>query len=95
MYMKKNRITKDLKRMGLLPTKKQYGEIKAVGIISLIAFIVLVSFYGMWRYPVTHYPQYDYLDIKHHSGKSYQHYAYQEDLPYCGNDPYYRKLINA
>ena len=47
----KNKITKDLKKMGLLPTKKKQEEMKIVGWISLLVLLVMFSVWGAYKYP--------------------------------------------
>ena len=87
----KNKITKDLKKMGLLPTKKKQEEMKIVGWISLLVLLVMFSVWGAYKYP--HYkiaPGIEYLD-NNLPAQHYSDVAYDWEIPYCGNDPEYRK----
>ena len=83
------KITKDLKRMGLIPTKKKQEEMQIVGWISLLVMLVMFAVWGAYKYP--HYmiqPGLDYLDYnlpaQHYSDLARTHKFPCE----CGNDPY-------
>ena len=85
----KKKITKDLKRMGLIPTKKKQEEMKIVGWLSLLCLLVMFSVWGAYKYP--HYmiqPGLDYLDYNL-PANHYSYIAWYEETPECGNDPYF------
>jgi len=85
----KNRITKDLKRMGLLPTKKKQEEMKIVGWISLLCLLVVFSVYGAYKYPeYMIQPGVDYLDYNL-PAQHFSNVAFSDEVPECGNDPYF------
>jgi len=84
---KKRNIIKDLKRMGLVPTTKQYNQIMTLGVWILVLFIIGLSFYGMYKYPTPPHiydyyttPDYRFSDI-----------ATSDDCE-CGNDPSCRPM---
>ena len=79
---KKRNIIKDLKRMGLVPTTKQYNQIMTLGAWILVLFIIGLSFYGMYKYPTPPhiYDYYSPTDFK------YTNVANIEECE-CGNDP--------
>ena len=53
--MSKKNIIKDLKRMGLIPTKKQQDQMwMLVGILVLLTMTGL-AMYGAWKYPVPYH----------------------------------------
>ena len=84
----KNRITKDLKRLGLIPTKKKQEEMQIVGWISLLVMLVMFAVWGAYKYP--HYmisPDVDYNIPAQH----FSNVAWVDETPECGNDPEYRK----
>jgi hypothetical protein len=78
---KKRNIIKDLKRMGLVPTTKQYNQIMTLGIWILVLGFICLSFYGMYKYPTPHI-YHDYNVPANH----YSVIAYVEECE-CGNDP--------
>jgi len=84
----RNKITKDLKRMGLIPTKKKQEEMKIVGFVSLLILLVMFSVWGAYKYPIT--PGLEYIDYNL-PAQHYSNIAYDWEIPYCGNDPEYRK----
>ena len=84
----RNKITKDLKRMGLIPTKKKQEEMKIVGFVSLLILLVLFSIWGAYKYPIT--PGLEYIDYNL-PAQHFSTFAYDWEIPYCGNDPEYRK----
>ena len=82
----KNRITKDLKKMGLIPTKKKREEMQIVGWISLLILLVMFSVWGAYKYPIT--PGLEYLDYNL-PAQHFSTIAWYDDIPECGNDPYF------
>ena len=84
----KKRITKDLKRMGLIPTKKKQEEMQIVGWISLLVMLVMFAVWGAYKYPIQ--PGLEYMDYNL-PAQHFSTFAYDWELPYCGNDPEYRK----
>ena len=52
--MSKKNIMKDLKRMGLIPTKKQHEQIMLVGSILLLVLLTGLAMYGAWTVSYTH-----------------------------------------
>ena len=79
---KRRNIIKDLKRMGLVPTTKQYEQIMTLGAWIFVLFIIGLSFYGMYKYPT---PPHIYNDMNV-PANHYSTFAKLEDCE-CGNDP--------
>ena len=79
----KNRITKDLKKMGLIPTKKKQEEMQIVGWISLLVLLVMFSIWGAYMYPIT--PNLEYLDYNL-PAQHFSNIAWYDEIPECGND---------
>jgi|7_EtaG_2_1085326.scaffolds.fasta_scaffold54567_3 hypothetical protein len=80
--MAKQKYIKFLKKSGLIPTTKQYEDMKSFILIMIVLSIVILSIVGMLKYPMpTHY--YDNLSPT----IDYRGVAYDDDLPECGNDP--------
>ena len=52
---KKMNVIKDLKRLGLVPTTKQYNQIMLVGGLLLFAILTGLAMYGAWKYPIPHH----------------------------------------
>ncbi len=73
--------------MGIIPTTKQYEQMKLTLLFLLGVCMLVLGFYGMWKYPIpTHY----YDNINHPAG----HYSTialfpLEEVPECGNDIYH------
>ena len=88
----KNKITRDLKRMGLVPNKKQRSEMRMVGVLSLIVLTLVFAVWGAFKYPeYMIQPGIDYLDYNLPA----QHFSYMagiDETPECGNDPYYSRF---
>ena len=85
----RNRITKDLERMGLIPTKRKQEEMRIVGWICLLCLLVIFSVWGAYKYP--HYmisPDVDYLDYNL-PAQHFSNVAWVDETPECGNDPYF------
>ena len=88
----KNKITKDLKKMGLLPTKKKQEEMKIVGWISLLCLLVMFAIWGGYKYPeYLMQPGLEYLDYNL-PAQHFSNVAWIDEIPECGNDPYYSKF---
>ena len=85
----RNKITKDLKRMGLIPTKKKQEEMKIVGFVSLLILLVMFSVWGGYKYPIT--PNLEYLDYNL-PAQHFSNVAFSDEAPECGNDPYFELL---
>ena len=84
----KNKITKDLKKMGLLPTKKKQEEMTLVATLSILVLMLVFAIWGALKYPeYMIQPGVDYLEYNLPA----QHFTY-DDIPECGNDPYYSKF---
>jgi len=82
--MSKKNIIKDLKRMGLIPTKKQQDQMwMLVGILVLLTMTGL-AMYGAWKYPVP----YHYYENMNYPANHYSNFAFVDDIICeCGNDP--------
>ena len=83
----KKRLFKDLKKMGLIPTKKQSEDMQIVGWISLMILLVMFSMWGAYKYPIT--PNLEYLDYNL-PAQHFSNIAVYEETPECGNDLYYK-----
>ena len=53
--MSKKNIIKDLKRMKLIPTKKQHEQLMLIGTICLLVLITGLAMWGAWKYPIPHH----------------------------------------
>ena len=74
---------KDLKKMGLIPTKKQSEDMKVVGMILVFVLLTGLAMYGAWKYPIP-YHYYDNMIYP----VEYSNLAVIEDIICeCGNDP--------
>mgnify|MGYP003135003234 CR=1 FL=1 len=90
--MKKN-IIKDLKRMGLVPTNKQFEHMKIVAVISVLVLMLMLALYGMWKYPLPpHYFENMNYPANHYHDVAFIHTI--DDVPECGNDIYHKYYIN-
>ncbi len=85
--MSKNKIMKDLKKMGLIPTKKQSEDMKVVGMILVFILLTGLAMYGAWKYPIPHH----YYENMNMPAQHYSNVAYTEECE-CGNDPSCRPL---
>jgi len=54
MSKKEPNMKKTLKHLGLIPNKKKYETMKIVGIYSSIVFILLLSIFGAYKYPLNY-----------------------------------------
>ena len=84
--MKKNKLLKDLKRMGLIPTTKQYEQMMLTGVILVLVLITGLAMWGAIKYPIPDH----YYDNMNYPANHYSNLAIFDDIPECGNDPYYR-----
>ena len=83
------KIIKDLKKMGLIPTKKKQEEMKVVGWISLLIILVMIAVWGGYNYPqYMMQPGLEYLDYNL-PAQHYSNVAFFDEVPECGNDPYF------
>ena len=85
MSKKKLNIIKDLKKMGLVPTKKQQEQMLVFGACIFFIFVMALAIYGMYKYPVPHDLYYEGINYPaNHWGLAlYDDFIYCE----CGNDP--------
>ena len=84
MAKKKYNIIKDLKKLGLVPTTKQYEQLMLVGTICLLVLITGLAMYGAWKYPIPHH----YYDNMNYPANHYSNLAITDDIICeCGNDP--------
>ena len=84
MSKKKRNIIKDLKRMRLIATNKQWEQMKIVGVISVILLILVLATLGSIKYPIPHH----YYDNMNYTPSMYSNLAIVEDISCeCGNDP--------
>ena len=82
--MSKKNIIKDLKRMGLVPTTKQYNQIMLFGRILLLCLLTGLAMYGAWKYPIP----YHYYENMNYPANHYSNVAFIDDIICeCGNDP--------
>ena len=83
--MSKKNIIKDLKRMKLIPTKKQHEQIMLVGSLLLLVLLTGLAMYGAWKYPIPHH----YYKNMNYPANHYSTLARFDDYEYCecGNDP--------
>ena len=84
MAKKKLNIIKDLKKLGLVPTTKQYEQLMLVGTICLLVLITGLAMWGAWKYPIPHH----YYDNMNYPANHYSNLAITDDIICeCGNDP--------
>jgi len=85
MSKKKLNIIKDLKKMKLIPTKKQQEQMLVFGACLFFILVMVLAIYGMYKYPVPHDLYYEGINYPaNHWGLAlYDDYIYCE----CGNDP--------
>ena len=89
MKKKKRNIIKDLKHMRLIPTSKQFDQLKIVGIVCAIILMLMLIMVGSYKYPVPPH-LYDYSPVQYSNvADNGYYYDYLEEIPECGNDPYY------
>ena len=82
--MSKKNIMRDLKRMGLIPTKKQSEDMKVVGMILVFVLLTGIAFYGAFKYP----PPPHYYDNMDYPANHYSNVAETDNIICeCGNDP--------
>ena len=81
---KKNKLLKDLKRMGLIPTTKQYEQMMITGVILVLVLITGLAMYGAIKYPIPPH----YYDNMNYPANHYSNLAITDDIICeCGNDP--------
>ena len=85
MAKKKLNIMKDLKKMGLIPTKKQQEQMYLMFGILVLILITGLAMYGAWKYPIPHH----YYENMNYPANHYSNFAILDELEYCecGNDP--------
>ena len=89
----KNKLMKDLKRMGLIPTSKQYEQMKITLVFLTILSILVLAIVGMIKYPLPpHYFENMNMPANHYSNVAYIHV--DGDVPECGNDIYHKYYKN-
>ena len=87
MAKKKLNVIKDLKRMGLVPTRKQHDQIMLVTGLLVLVILTGLAMWGAWKYPIPHH----YYDNMNYPANHYSNVAYTEECE-CGNDPSCRPL---
>ena len=75
---------KDLKKMGLIPTRKQHEQIMLIGSLLILVGLTVLAMYGAWKYPIPHH----YYDNLSYPANHYSNVAILDDIICeCGNDP--------
>lgn len=76
---------KDLKKMGLIPSKKKQEQMTTFGMILVLIGLVVIACYGAWKYPIPHH----YYENMNYPANHYSTLAIFDDYEYCecGNDP--------
>jgi len=84
MAKKKLNIMKDLKRMRLIPTKKQQEQMYLMFGILVLILITGLAMWGAWKYPIPHH----YYENMNYPANHYSNVAFIDDIICeCGNDP--------
>ena len=82
--MSKKNIIKDLKRMKLIPTRKQHEQIMLIGSLLILVLLTGLAMYGAWKYPIPHH----YYDNMTYPANHYSNVAILDDIICeCGKDP--------
>tara|TARA_B100000287_G_scaffold168635_2_gene159131 strand:+ start:3427 stop:3732 length:306 start_codon:yes stop_codon:yes gene_type:complete len=82
--MSKKNIIKDLKRMRLVPTNKQWDQMKVFFMLIMFVALTALAMYGAWKYPIPHH----YYENMNYPANHYSNVAFVDDIICeCGNDP--------
>ena len=82
--MSKKNIMKDLKRMRLIPTNKQWEQMKVFFMILVFVALTGLAMYGAYKYPVPDH----YYENMNYPANHYSNFAFVDDIICeCGNDP--------